>query len=71
MLERWLYAAFWFKFDGRGRINLVDFISIEIEVKIMSMGMKRTGWSWNKISKMTIQGVFKETYSFDIITVAL
>ncbi len=43
------------EFDGGGtRIHWVGFISIKIEVKIMSTEMNRTCWSWNKISKMTI-----------------
>jgi hypothetical protein len=46
----------WFKFDGGGRIRWVGFISIEIEADIMSMEMSGTGWTWNKIGKITILG---------------
>jgi hypothetical protein len=41
-------------FDGGGRIGWIGFISIEVEVNIMSMEISRTGWSWNKIGKITI-----------------
>jgi hypothetical protein len=54
-MESWLDAVIcWFKFDGGGRVHWVGFTSIEIEVEIMSMEMNRTGWSWNKVGKMTV-----------------
>jgi hypothetical protein len=57
-MERWLDVILWFKFDGGGRIEVIDFKSIKIVVAdIMSREIiTRMGWSWNKISRKTILG---------------
>jgi hypothetical protein len=57
-MERWLDVIFWFKFDGGGRIGVIDFKSIEIVVvDIISREIStRMDWSWNKISRKTILG---------------